>query len=139
MGGTEDQKRNRDKQGIGWRRGDLQPGGAFSGKAGVDQRGKTLQTVPSPETSTGRVTGGGKGRSGNPVGESRSLTESGLRRSRDWGGCQEGEKGWRRNGVFDAGSSARLGAGAPSLPGPENTWLTQILSRQMAGRECALR
>ena len=83
MGATEDQKRNRDKQGIGWRHGDLQPAGAFSGKAGVDQRGKTVQTAPSPETSTGRVTGAGKGRSGNPAGEEAEVSESGLRRSRD--------------------------------------------------------
>ena len=64
--GTEVPKRNRGKQRIGWRRGDLQPAGAFSGKAGLDQQGKTAQIAPSPETSTGMLTGGGRGRSGNP-------------------------------------------------------------------------
>lgn len=118
MGATEDQKRNRDKQGIGWRRGDLQPAGAFSGKAGIDQRGKTVQTAPSPETSTGRVTGAGKGRSGNPVGEEAEVSDSGLRRSRDWGGCREGEKEGRRNGVSDAGSSAQAGGWSPQPSWP---------------------
>ena len=94
--GTEDPKRNRDKQRIGWRRGDLQPAGAFSGKAGLDQQGKTVQTAPSPETSTGRLTGGGRGRSGNPVGEKAEVSLS-----RGLGGAEIGEgvgKGRRGGG-----------------------------------------
>lgn len=147
MGGTEDQKRNRDKQGIGWRRGDLQPVGAFSGKAGVDQRGKTVQTAPSPETSTGRVTGGGKGRSGNPAGEKAEVSLSwGLGEAETGEGVRKGRRDGGGTGFLMLGAVPCWGleppglrVRAPSLPGLENTWLTQILSRQMAGRECAMR
>lgn len=77
-----------------------------------------MQTAPSPETSTGRVTGAGKGRSGNPVGEEAEVSDLGLRRSRDWGGCREGEKEGRRNGVSDAGSSAQAGGWSPQPSWP---------------------
>ena len=53
-------------------------------------------------------------------------------------GVGKGRRGGGRTGFLMLGAVPRPVAGAPSLPGLENTWLTQILSRQTAGRVCAL-
>lgn len=53
-------------------------------------------------------------------------------------GVGKGRRGGGGTGFLMLGAVPRPVAGAPSLPGLENTWLTQILSRQTAGRVCAL-
>lgn len=58
------------EQGQGRHRiGNLQTAGALSGRRGVDRPGRTAETAPPSETSTGRWTGGGRGHSGSPAGE----------------------------------------------------------------------
>lgn len=77
------------KEAPGWRHGNLLAAGGLQGRRGVDRQGRTAQTGPPPATSTDRLTGGRRGRSGSPVRERAEIPLSLACRSPQPEACEE--------------------------------------------------